>query len=195
VSLRRLARPLDPGMGLAGRSAPLYWRMLRLRRLRPAPAATFLLFEGSILLGVLLALAEIISWWGAPVIPLAVAVMVKLNDMVASTLDLRPLAEAQLRTPRPRDWRPIGMSRVSSAGRLTTRIEADDAVADPTARPQPAPAPGVARGVASVPRRPAPRPALDDPLAPECPAEALAEAAEPSIEQLLRRSNQGRFTQ
>jgi hypothetical protein len=181
-------------MGLAGRSAPLYWRVLRLRRLRPSPAMTFLLFEGSILLGALLALAEIISWWGAPVIPVAVAVMVKVNDVVASTLELRPLAEAQLRTPRPRDWRPIGMSRVPSASRVTTRIEPDDAVPDASAPPG-LPAAGVVRGVASVPRRPAPRPALDDPPTPECSVEALADEAEPSIEQLLRRSNQGRFTQ
>ena len=52
-------------------SVPLYWRLLRLRRLRPRPAVTFLLFEGSIGLAVLLVMAEVIEWWTAFMIPVA----------------------------------------------------------------------------------------------------------------------------
>lgn len=122
---------------------PFYFRMLRLRHLRPRPSVTFLLFEGSVGLSVLLAFADIVSWWGAFAIPAAVAVMVKLNDIVAGAL-IRPLAAAQLRTPRLLDGFAMGRSVVPRPSRLTTDIGTDDAVADPDARPP-------ARGVAPVP--------------------------------------------
>jgi hypothetical protein len=44
-------------------------------------------FEGSIALAVLMALTELVSWWVVLVLPLAVAGMVKLNDLIAGTLD------------------------------------------------------------------------------------------------------------
>lgn len=153
-------------------SAPLYWRILRLRRLRPRPAVTFLLFEGSIVLGILLWFAGIVDGWGIPVVPIAVAVMVKLNDAIAANLELRPLAEAQLRAPRPRDQRPFGVSRVTSAARPTTLIGRDDAVEDPAAWPD---KPDVARGVAAVPRRPLPNSQEPETVLPDSSAEALDE--------------------
>ncbi|MFJ6199683.1 hypothetical protein [Micromonospora sp. NPDC092111] len=65
------------------RYRPLYARLLGLRFLNPGGVLCFLFFEGAVALAVLLALAELVSWWAVPVLPLAVAVMVKLNDVVA----------------------------------------------------------------------------------------------------------------
>jgi hypothetical protein len=44
-------------------------------------------FEGSIALAMLMALTELVSWWVVLVLPLAVAGMVKLNDLIAGTLE------------------------------------------------------------------------------------------------------------
>ncbi|MER7007223.1 hypothetical protein ABT297_29870 [Dactylosporangium sp. NPDC000555] len=62
--------------------APLYVRALRLRHLYVGGFVSFLLFECMIAVGVLLALAELVSWWAVPVLPAVVAIMVKVNDMV-----------------------------------------------------------------------------------------------------------------
>ncbi|WP_432831077.1 hypothetical protein [Dactylosporangium sp. CA-092794] len=62
--------------------APLYVRALRLRHLHVGGFVSFLLFECMIAAGVLLALAELVSWWAVPVLPAVVAIMVKVNDMV-----------------------------------------------------------------------------------------------------------------
>jgi hypothetical protein len=62
---------------------PLYARLLRLRHLRPSGLWCFVFFEGMIGLGVLLALAELVSWWAVLVLPAVVAVMVKVNDVLA----------------------------------------------------------------------------------------------------------------
>ncbi|WP_243704972.1 hypothetical protein [Micromonospora sp. KC723] len=67
----------------AERYRPLYARALGLRFVNPGGVLCFLFFEGAVALAVLLALAELVSWWAVPVLPLAVAMMVKLNDMVA----------------------------------------------------------------------------------------------------------------
>lgn len=65
---------------------PLYARLLRLRQLNPGPILCFILLEGSATLGLLLALAELASWWAILMLPTAVAVMVKANDVVAAAL-------------------------------------------------------------------------------------------------------------
>jgi hypothetical protein len=65
---------------------PLYARVLRLHRLRPGPLLCFMFFEGTIALGILLALAELASEWVVLVLPLSVAAMVKFNDVVAVAL-------------------------------------------------------------------------------------------------------------
>jgi hypothetical protein len=68
------------------RDQPLYARMLRLRHVTPSGFLCFVFLEGSVALGFLLALAELVSWWGVLVLPVTVAVMVKLNDVVAGAL-------------------------------------------------------------------------------------------------------------
>jgi len=65
---------------------PLYARLLRLRHINPGAGLCFVLFEGVIALSLLLAFAEQVSWWGVPVLPLTVAGMVKLNDVIAGAL-------------------------------------------------------------------------------------------------------------
>ncbi|UQU63562.1 hypothetical protein COUCH_31870 [Couchioplanes caeruleus] len=68
------------------RRQPLYARMLGLQYLAPSGFLCFVFLEGAIALGILLALAELVSWWGVLVLPVTVAVMVKLNDAVAGAL-------------------------------------------------------------------------------------------------------------
>lgn len=60
-----------------------YSRALRLKNIRLSGLWSVVFFEGSIALAVLLALTEQISWWVVLIFPLAVAAMVKLNDVVA----------------------------------------------------------------------------------------------------------------
>ncbi|MDR7278622.1 hypothetical protein [Catenuloplanes atrovinosus] len=62
---------------------PLYARMLRLRHLTPGGLLCFVYLEGAFGLGILLALAELVTWWGILVLPASIAVMVKLNDVIA----------------------------------------------------------------------------------------------------------------
>jgi hypothetical protein len=69
---------------------PAYARVLRLRTLRPGGLLCFGYFEGMIALGVLLALAELSSWWSVLALPAAVAIMVKVNDVIATGTS-RPL--------------------------------------------------------------------------------------------------------
>jgi hypothetical protein len=172
---------------------PLYFRLLRVRHLKARPWVVFLLFEGSIGLAILLALAEIVNLWGLLAIPVAVAAMVKVNDVITGAM-LEPLAHAQLRTPRIVPLRVTGYSAVPRTGRFTIRIDDDDAVADPAARPD-----GVARGVArprildAPARRPQPGARDPEPPMPEhAPIETLAPPAR-SDGANRRRGNQGRF--
>jgi hypothetical protein len=60
--------------------------MLRLRHLAPSGFLCFVFLEGAVALGLLLALAELVSWWGVLVLPTLVALMVKLNDVIAGSL-------------------------------------------------------------------------------------------------------------
>nr|WP_235967111.1 hypothetical protein [Micromonospora rubida] len=68
------------------RYRPLYARALGLRFVNPGGVLCFLFFEGAVALAVLLALAELVTWWAVLVLPAAVAAMVKLNDMVAEAV-------------------------------------------------------------------------------------------------------------
>jgi hypothetical protein len=47
---------------------------------------SFLLFECMVAMAVLLGLAELTSWWAVAALPVAVAAMVKLNDLVAGAV-------------------------------------------------------------------------------------------------------------
>jgi hypothetical protein len=156
-----------------GLSGTVYARLLRLRHIQLGQVTSFVLFEGSILVAVLLALADLVDPWAVAVIPVAVAIMVKLNDVVAGVL-ARPLAIAQLRAPRIVEPTVVGWSPVPRPARLTMALDPDDAIEDPQARPIPPPAEGVVRGVASVPPTlPAPRPEPPDASEPSDASEPL----------------------
>jgi len=81
--------------------APLYARVLRLRGVHPGGLLCFLFFEGMIALGALLALAELTSWWAVPVLPVTVAVMVKVNDVIAVLGRVPAPAVARATAPVP----------------------------------------------------------------------------------------------
>ncbi|RRS00074.1 hypothetical protein EIW28_05575 [Glycomyces terrestris] len=66
---------------------PWYARALGIKHLYLSNVMCVLLFEGAVALAVLMALTELVSWWVVVVLPLAVAVMVKLNDLVAGALN------------------------------------------------------------------------------------------------------------
>ena len=65
---------------------PLYPRLLRLRRLRLRGWQRVLLSDGSLLLSLLLVLADLATAWTLLVLPLAVAAVVKLHDVAAGLL-------------------------------------------------------------------------------------------------------------
>ncbi|GAA4962125.1 hypothetical protein GCM10025331_61970 [Actinoplanes utahensis] len=87
---------------------PLYSRALRLRHLAPSGLLCFVFLEGAVVLGLLLALAELVSWWGVLVLPVTVALMVKFNDLVAGALTPRPVAR-ETSAERPTVLRPAAM--------------------------------------------------------------------------------------
>jgi hypothetical protein len=96
---------------------PLYARMLRLRHLTPSGLLCFVFLEGAIALGLLLALAELVSWWGVLVLPATVALMVKLNDVIAGSLS-HGAALAHQTVARPARYSPAG-----SFGSTTSQAE------------------------------------------------------------------------
>jgi hypothetical protein len=152
---------------------------------------TFLLFEGSIALGVILVLADFVSGWGVIAVPVTVAVMVKINDVIAGGLG-RPLAVAQLRAPRRPEGVAVGRSRVPPSHREASRPTMATAGGRP--RPEGVEAPTrasakvVARGTAAV--RPAP-----DRRAPATRAEPVgAEGVRPDGADRRSRGNTGRFS-
>jgi hypothetical protein len=87
-------------------AVPLYARLLRLRNVAPSGFLCFIFLEGAVALGVLLALAELVSWWGVLLLPATVALMVKLNDVVAGALT-RAAAPAHPPAVRHEVLRPV----------------------------------------------------------------------------------------
>ncbi|WP_433282880.1 hypothetical protein [Micromonospora sp. CA-244673] len=101
------------------RYRPLYARVLGLRFVNPGGVLCFLFFEGAVALAVLLALAELVTWWAVLVLPAAVAAMVKLNDLVAEIV-IRGAAQVpeQERDRFRRQMEPVvGRASVPSTAR------------------------------------------------------------------------------
>jgi hypothetical protein len=98
------------------RRRTLYARILRLRTLDPGPVISFVFFEVAITVAIVLALLGWVSWWGVLVLPLAVAAMVKVNDIIAGATqrsqpveqDLGPEPEPAIE-PEP-EPEPSGLS-------------------------------------------------------------------------------------
>lgn len=100
VRARRAERPHQP----------LYARVLRLRHLAPSGLLCFVFLEGAVVLGILLALAELVSWWGVVVLPVTVALMVKFNDLVAGAFTPPP-ATGTATSVRASVLRPAAMGQ------------------------------------------------------------------------------------
>lgn len=93
-----------------GRRQPMYWRLLRLRRLRPNAWQRAALAEGVALVAAVLVLADLASAWTLIILPLAVAAVVKGHDLLA-TMVTEPVQPAT---------GPIGfdkLARVAAASR------------------------------------------------------------------------------
>ena len=102
---------------------PLYARMLRLRYLTPSGLLCFVFFEGAVALGLLLGLAELVSWWGVLVLPAMVALMVKLNDVVAGSLArAATTARSSVAGGRGPGVRPVTPAAMNSATESTIRL-------------------------------------------------------------------------
>jgi predicted secreted protein len=93
MTRRTVARERVPG-GAEVRYRPLYARVLGLRHLHPGGMLCFAYLEGTVALSLLLALAELVSWWVVLILPVSVALMVKVNDLVAGAV-----ARSAARTP------------------------------------------------------------------------------------------------
>jgi len=78
---RRRTDGSRPAGEQAGR--PFYARVLGLTHLRPSATLCFIFLEGATALAIVLALAELIPWWGVFLLPACIAAMVKINDLVA----------------------------------------------------------------------------------------------------------------
>lgn len=80
---------LDRRPGLAREAPPggsIYGRLLRLRHIRPNAWQRALFIEGSLVAGIVLVLADLASAWLIPVLPVAVAAVVKFHDLLAGAL-------------------------------------------------------------------------------------------------------------
>jgi hypothetical protein len=90
-------------------------RMLRLTYVQPSALQCALFFEGSIALAVLLSLAELVSWWAVLLLPVSVAALVKINDIVkgayARTDDTRRIPLR--RKPSARGVAPVAGQRAA----------------------------------------------------------------------------------
>ena len=96
----------------------------------------FLFFEGTVALAVLLALAELVTWWAVLVLPVVVAAMVKLNDLVAAiVVRSAALVPEQERDRFRRQMEPVvGRARVRVD--LAQRRPASVITADPVPPPR-----------------------------------------------------------
>jgi len=119
---------------------PFYARLLRLRSIHPRGVLCALFFEGAFLVGGLVALAELASWWSLLVLPLTVAALVKTDDLITGWRADAARTAAPVASPSESpDWRSA-TGRPGSArgvarpiGRVTGRATV------PGNRPVPAP--------------------------------------------------------
>ncbi|MBM7490327.1 hypothetical protein JOD64_001549 [Micromonospora luteifusca] len=121
------------------RYRPLYARLLGLRFVNPGGVLCFLFFEGTIALAVLLALAELVTWWAVLVLPVVVAAMVKLNDMVAAiVVRSAALVPEQERDRFRRQMEPaVGRAQVEWISHSVTGVVINADPAPPTRRADP----------------------------------------------------------
>lgn len=88
---------------------PLYWRLLRLRHVRPNGWQRALLVEGIVAVAVTLVLADVASAWTLVVLPVASAIIVKAHDVLTGLL---PRSQQPLALPPPSlsDYAPFAVA-------------------------------------------------------------------------------------
>ncbi|GAA1718512.1 hypothetical protein GCM10009765_78670 [Fodinicola feengrottensis] len=79
----------------------VYGRVLRLKTIDPGPVISFVFFEIAITVAIVLALLGFVSWWGVLVLPVAVAAMVKVNDIIAGATQRSAVAAEREYEPEP----------------------------------------------------------------------------------------------
>lgn len=72
------------------KAPPFYPRLLRLRHVHPNGWQRALLVEGMLVLGVLVALADLATAWAPVILVVATAVVVKFHDLLTGLLPGRP---------------------------------------------------------------------------------------------------------
>ena len=77
-------------------------------------------------LGILLALAELVSWWGVLVLPATVALMVKLNDVIAGALTQQAAPPPRLPV-HPSKARPHVLRPATTTGPAPARCVGEEA--------------------------------------------------------------------
>jgi hypothetical protein len=87
--------PVQRRGGLRRAPKSFYESVLGLHRIRPNGIQRILLIEGSAVVGVVIALADVASAWVIPVLPAAVAGVVKFEDVVATVLSRAPTPGVQ----------------------------------------------------------------------------------------------------
>ena len=135
MTARRLTAQFAPAGHASGR--PFYARVLRLRHLNPSSTVCFVFLEGATAFAIILALAELIPMWGVVLLPVCIAAMVKLNDLVAGAAVRaaapRPAGASTRRPMRP--FRTIGRASVpggagtDNVGRVYRSTKPDAATA------------------------------------------------------------------
>ncbi|HEX6501437.1 MAG TPA: hypothetical protein VF054_20755 [Micromonosporaceae bacterium] len=113
--------PGDADRAARGRR-PGYARLLRLRHIQPGGLACFLLFEGTLTVAALLALAELTDPWSLLLLPTAVAVMVKYHDVVAGLLAPPPAVSVPVAAGPHLPLRALGRAPVVGAARGTCAL-------------------------------------------------------------------------
>jgi hypothetical protein len=94
------------------RAYPLYWRMLRLRHVRPNGWQRAVLVEGVTAVAVTLVLADVASAWTLIALPMTAALVVKAHDVIAGWLPSRRPIE-MLPPPRLADYAPLVLVAVA----------------------------------------------------------------------------------
>jgi hypothetical protein len=137
------------------RQQPIYARLLGLQYLAPSGFLCFVFLEGAVALGVLMALAELVSWWGVLVLPLTVAAMVKLNDVVAGALIRTPDSSGRSPAAGPPGRRAGADVPGRTVGAETVRLSASliSQVGGPISEPPPSLRPSTARQSTAPPSR------------------------------------------
>ncbi len=125
-----------------------YARALRLKHTHPGGILCFLLLEGSFGIAGLMALAEFVNWWGVILLPLTVAIFVKINDLVAGVFSRPDL----YRRGRTTVLRPVIWARGVASVPAATGAPANELVAPPKVQWVPPRPPSAMYGV-SLARR------------------------------------------